>query len=77
MCERAPISMGSKICDNCRRKLSKTPNEIHAETDLEPVLDVDSSEVDLDSSNGYVDSSTAISSLNQYLAEIGDSFHQA
>ena len=68
MCEKAPISMGSKICDNCRRKLSKTTVDMYVEHEVE----INSSQVDDDSSEHYVDPSEAISSLNQCLAEIGE-----
>ena len=71
MCEKAPISMGSKICDSCRKKLSKTTVDAHVESDSDHEVDVDSPEVD-DSSEVYVDSAEAISSLNQCLAEIGE-----
>ena len=61
MCERAPISMGSKICDNCRKKLATV--DIHVEVD---------SPEDHEASEVYVDPSEAISSLNHCLAEIGE-----
>jgi hypothetical protein len=70
--------MGSKICDNCRRKLRKTTVDKCVESDSEQeeqevdVDEVDVDEVDVHSSEGYIDSSVAISSLNQCLAEIGE-----
>lgn len=68
MCEKAPISMGSNICDNCRKKLGKMTVEEHVASDSDHEVDVDSS----DPSEVYVDSAQAISSLNQCLAEIGE-----
>ena len=41
-------------------------------SDSEHKVEVDSSQVDDDSSEHYVDPSEAISSLNQCLAEIGE-----
>ncbi len=62
MCETAPISMGSKICDTCRKKLSKTIVGRHVESDLKTEI-------------AYVDSPEALSALNQCLVEIGETPH--
>ena len=79
MCERAPISMGSMICDSCRKKLGKVPVDVHDEPDSSPdksnsdqEVDVDLPYLEFDSSEVYVDSAEAISSLNHCLAEIGE-----
>ena len=88
MCEKAPnISIGSKICDTCRRKLQTTPIEKLTDDPVEFDAGDDSHEIegtvsDFDESHtaegsspsataAYVDSTTAISSLNKYLAEVG------
>ena len=50
MRERAPISVGSKICDNCMKKLSQTTMGPHVKSDSDidsPEIDVDSLEVDV------------------------------
>ena len=64
MCERAPhLSLGSKICDRCRKKVNKlAPPEPPAVPDVS-LLDPD-----------YVPpaSPTAISSINKCLVEIGE-----
>ena len=39
MCERAEISMGSKICDSCRKKLAKLPHRVNI---LESTVQCDS-----------------------------------
>lgn len=63
MCERAPsISLGSKICDDCRKKLAKVPTTPQ-----------DSSASESESeSEVYVDTSESLASLNQYLSAIGE-----
>ena len=63
MCERAPsISMGSKICDNCRKKLAKIPttSQVSSASELES------------ESEFYADTSESLASLNQCLGEIGE-----
>ena len=67
MCNKAPsISMGSKICDDCRKKLAKTssiptiPQDIASESDVEPEGDV------------FTDVSETLASLNQCLGVIGE-----
>ena len=65
MCERAPqISIGSKICDTCRKKLSKEP----------PVLipEPDSPSSEAEDPDVYVHSPEAAASLNMCLADIGE-----
>ena len=63
MCERAPsISMGSKICDNCRKKLAKVPTtpQVSSASEYETENEV------------YADTSESLASLNQCLCEIGE-----
>ena len=64
MCERAPqLSIGSKICDTCRKKLSEEP----------PVLIPESASSSSDKeTEAYTQTSEAVFSLNQCLAEIGE-----
>ena len=73
--------MGSKICDSCRKKLGKNTADIHEVSDSDHGDDVDYSEVvalvdddstEIYSSEVYVDSSEAISTLNQCLVQIGE-----
>jgi len=73
MCERAPcITIGMKICDTCRKKLSKESPDI-----TEPVSSEFNSPT-LPSSPGtgsdslFSHSSEAVPSLNMCLAEIGE-----
>ena len=59
MCERVPaISMGSRICDDCRKKLARVPAAISSDSDSE--------------SDIYIDVSESLASLNQCLGEIGE-----
>ena len=63
MCEKAPsISMGSRICDNCRKKLAKIPttSQVSSASELES------------ESEFYADTSESLASLNQCLGEIGE-----
>ena len=61
MCELVPsITKGSRICDDCRKKVSKIP------------LEAIPSNSELGSDAAYVDSPEALSSLNRYLDEIGE-----
>ena len=65
MCERAPqIFIGSKICDTCRKKLSKEPPVFIPEPDS-PSSDPEEAEV-------YVQTPEVVSSLNKCLVEIGE-----
>ena len=76
MCERAPISMGSKICDSCRKKLSKTTVEVIVDKSDSEHGDDDGDEdysPEAESSELFVDASEAISTLNQCLVTIGES----
>ena len=75
MCERAPhISLGSKICDTCRKKVSKQiPPEV-------PTSECDTSRVDevgyavfSEADSDYIPQDEAISSVNKCLVEIGAS----
>ena len=65
LCERAPnISIGSKICDTCRKKLSKELPVLPPEPDS-PSVEAEETEV-------YVQTPAAVSSLNKCLVEIGE-----
>ena len=65
MCERAPnISIGSKICDTCRKKLSKKLPVLPPEPDS-PSVEAEETEV-------YIQTPAAVSSLNKCLVEIGE-----
>ena len=65
MCERAPqISIGSKICDTCRKKLSKEPPVLIPEPDS-PSSEAEEPEV-------YVHTPEAVASLNMCLADLGE-----
>ena len=65
MCERAPnISIGSNICDTCRKKLSKELPVLPPEPDS-PSVEAEETEV-------YVQTPAAVSSLNKCLVEIGE-----
>ena len=46
--------------------------DVNVKSDSDHEVDVDSPDIDVDSSVLYVDSAEAISSLNQCLAEIGE-----
>lgn len=54
--------MGSKICDNCRKKLAKIPTtpQVSSASEYESENDV------------YADTSESLASLNQCLGEIGE-----
>ena len=70
MCERASqISIGSKICDNYRKKLSKEP-AVHTPEPDSPKPDSPSSETE--ESKVYVHTPEAVASLNMCLADIGE-----
>ena len=65
MCERAPqISIGSKICDTCRKKLSKEPPVLIPEPDS-PSSEAEEPEM-------YVHTPEAVASLNMCLADLGE-----
>ena len=65
MCERAPqISIGSKICDTCRKKLNKEPPVLIPEPDS-PSSEAEEPEV-------YVHTPEAVASLNMCLADLGE-----
>ena len=73
MCERAPhISIGSKICDTCRKKLSKELQDVTEPILSEPDLPSLSSSQATESDPLFSSASEAASSLNMYLAEIGE-----
>ena len=65
MCERAPqISIGSKICDTCRKKFSKEPPVLIPEPGS-PSSEAEEPEV-------YIHSPEAVASFNMCLADIGE-----
>ena len=65
MCEKADISVGSKICDSCRKKLAKLPD---LETILKSPARCDSPRRD----EPYLDAPEAIAAVNRCLSEIGE-----
>lgn len=65
MCEKADISMGSKICDSCRKKLSKLPDP---EAVLKSAAKCDSPLRD----EQYLDVPEAMAAVNRCLSEIGE-----
>ena len=65
MCEKAEISVGSKICDSCRKKLAKLP-------DLGAIAE-SSAQCDSPSRDEpYIDVPEAMAAVNQCLSEIGE-----
>ena len=73
MCEKASsISIDQKICDTCRRRLSKESQDVTESIPFEPdPLFSDTSEA-TSSDPLFSDASEAASSLNMCLAEIGE-----
>ena len=73
MCERAPhISIDSKICDTCKKKLSKESQDVTEPILSEPDPPSPHSSQATESDPLFSDASEAASSLNMYLAEIGE-----
>lgn len=71
MCEIAPqISIGSKICDTCRKRLSKESVLI---PDPETHISDSEHEADDADSEPYVEAQQAVSSLNKCLVDLGES----
>jgi hypothetical protein len=66
MCEKAPIAMGGKICDSCRKKLAKEPIPSMA---VPSVLSSSGSEAE--EAKQYREEK-AISSVNKCLEDIGE-----
>ena len=62
MCEKAAVTVGSKICDTCRKKLANLP-------DLESVC---MSGVDSKREEHYLDVPEASAAINRCLSEIGE-----
>ena len=61
MCKRAPsISVGSKICDACRKKLAKVPTTLSSASEIESESEV------------YVDIPELLASINQCLGKMGE-----
>ena len=75
-CERAPhLSIGSKICDTCSKKLSKELQDV-----TEPILSKSDphsppSSQATESDPLFSSTSEAASSLNMYLAEICETLY--
>ena len=67
MCKKIPtISMGSKICDNCRKQLYKLPDSPYKVPEpLDPELSQP------DSTDEYEVSDLDLSSINQCLKRLG------
>ena len=73
ICERAPhISIGLKICDTCRKKLSKELQDVTEPILSEPDPPSPPSSQATESDPLSSSASEAASSLNTYLAEIGE-----
>ena len=73
MCERAPhITISMKICDTCRKKLSKEPPDAtkSVTTELDPPTPPSSQATESDPLFSH--GSEVVSSLNVCLAEIGE-----
>ena len=66
MCEKAPIAMGGKICDSCRKKLAKEPTPSMA---VPSVLSSSGSEAE--EAKQYHEEK-AISSMNKCFEDIGE-----
>ena len=64
MCNKADISMGSKICDSCRKKLAKVPNL--------DTLPMSPTECGSPTGEQYIDVPAAVASVNSCLLEIGE-----
>lgn len=64
MLAKANLSLESKICDSCRKKLSKC-SDVDATIEPPPVCDTSVDEQ-------YIDPAEAISSVNKCLLEIGE-----
>ena len=65
MCEKAEISVGSKICDSCRKKLAKPP-AVGAIAESSAWCDSPSRD------EPYVDVPEAMAAMNRCLSEIGE-----
>ena len=62
---RAPqITIGSKICDTCRKKLSKDQSVL--------IFELDSSSSEADEAEVFVQNPEAVSSLNMCFVDIGE-----
>jgi len=74
MCERAPhIAIGMKICETCRKKLSKKSPDTTESVTSEPDSPTLPNSQATESDPLFSHSSEAVSSLNVCLAEIGES----
>ena len=65
MCNKADITMGSRICDYCRKKLAKLP-------DLDTIIDSPAAKCTSPTDEQYFDTPEAIASVNKCLFEIGE-----
>ena len=73
MCERAPhITIGMKICDTCRKKLSKESPDVTESVTSELDPPTPPSPEATESDPLFSHGSEAVSSLNVCLAEIGE-----
>ena len=73
MCERAPhISIDSKICDTCRKKLSKESQDVTEPILSRPEPSSPPSSQATESDPLFSSTSEAASSLNMYLSEISE-----
>ena len=73
MCERAPhISIDSKICDTCRKKLSKESQDVPEPILSEPDPPSPPTSQATESDPLFSSPLDAACSLNMYLAEIGE-----
>ena len=73
ICERVPhISIGMKICDTCRKKLSKESLDVTASVTSEFDPPTPTSSQATESDPLFYHGSEAVSSLNVCLAEIGE-----
>ena len=72
MCNKADITMGSNICDTCRKKLAKYP-DLHTVTESPEQGDSDASTGE----KYQLDAPEVVSSVNRCLLEIGETlYHQ-
>ena len=64
MCNKADISMGSRICDSCRKKLAKLP-------DLDTLTE-SPTQCGSPTNEQYLDAPEAVATVNRCLLEIGE-----
>jgi len=66
MCEKAPVAMGGKICDSCRKKLAREPTPSMAAPSV-----LSSSGSQAEEVKQYCEEK-AISSMNKWFEDIGE-----